>query len=146
MAEAPWDAQLAWYIRDSDGDMGLRSSFGAVVSRMEGSGGQGDPTVPSYDRDAVKRLNQMAPLWKGLTRRSRQRLSVHYSERPLPPKAEARLGRLARVALLLAHEAGQSAELLRALQGGRGLDGWRDGAREAILEAHREFWSARDGS
>lgn len=143
-----WDEQLAWYCQSSEGDMGLRSSFGSIVSRLEGGQG-GTPSEsadPSYDRGAVARLNRLEPLWRALSAVSRRRLSAHYGMRPLPPKADARLGRLARAALLLAFEAGELGLLLRGLQDGNGsaLVRYRSLAREAVLEAHREFWALRD--
>lgn len=143
-----WDESLAWYVRDSEGEMGLRSSFGAVLHRLEGGQG-GTPSEsdePQYDRGAVARLNRLEPRWRAMSRRSRQVCSAHYAERPLPPKAEARLGRMARVALMLSLEAGEVGALIRSLQDGRGPEmlRWRTAAREAVLEAHREWWALRD--
>lgn len=147
---APWDATLAWFLQSSAADMGLRSSFASVLARLEGSsaGPSADSTWPTYDPADVKRLRRVEPLWRRLTPGSRRTLEAHYGTRPLPPRMDARLGRLSRVAMSLAHEDGRLGDLLRACESGTAkvLSEYRRRASDAALAAHREYWEARDAA
>lgn len=144
----PWDVTLSHVLACAESDLGLRSSFGSIVSRLEGaSGGASESsTWPTYDRSAIGRIRRVESVLRTMSGRSVLILRVHYSNTPrLPPRVEARLGRLSRVALWLSapHDA---SKLVEACQAGsaRILGDYRDLAASAVRAAHDEYYAARD--
>ncbi len=146
-----WDNVLAWYHQSSEADMGLRSSFGSITARLEGQGSVTDArcTWPSYDRQAVGRLERVVLALRKTSHRTREVLACHYSGRRLEALGiDSRLGRLSRVALLLASEAGEQEALVVACHRGSTatIGRYLRMSGDCVRQAHEEYWAKRDAA
>jgi hypothetical protein len=143
-----WDVTLSQVLGCSESDLGLRSSFGSIVSRLEGASGGAtvESTWPSHDRSAVARIRRVEATLAKCDWRHVRTLRIHYSDGRLPGKVEARLGRLSRVALSMAADDELLAKLIEACQSGTAqvLGKYRDKADLAVTAAHEDYWARRD--
>lgn len=146
-----WLSDLDWFFRHADTECGERSNMGSFLARMDrgGSSSQFDGEAYTdaqlgfgprwHGRGSVARARRIGHVWQRLPRRHQLVLRYYYAPPTrLPVGSDARLGRGAAVAYLLATDAGALAD---ACQSGSDavLGPARAASESAVKAAHSAF-------